>query len=382
MRKIAIITSLFSKNTYDGANFYVRILVQHLSKLAKVIILTTSSFDNLPKSVSSKNNIQILLFPLEKNSQHSQFNRLTHYLFQEKKHTSAQEELWLKLSGSYSPLLLRYLKENFDNYDFFFFIGYANALTYFGLPLVKSKAILIPLTHKEPLLQFKIFDKIFSSPVIILPSTFAEKDLIKSKFLSLPPLFITGININKPKFPKKVPVFLSKPYFIYIGRVSRLKGVFELIDYFIEVKNRNIIDHKLILIGKNTDFVQIPKHNDIIHFEYISQERKYSLLSEAEFLINPSYYESLSLSLLESWSLKKPVLANARCDVLKSQIDKANGGLYYEDFEEFEMMINWLIRHPRQQQILGNNGYRYTQKNYSPQIIQKKIKILLDTLTN
>ena len=38
---------------------------------------------------------------------------------------------------------------------------------------------------------------------------------------------------------------------------------------------------------------------------------------------------------LEAWALGKPVLANGRCDVLRGQCVRSNGGLYYEDFEEF-----------------------------------------------
>ena len=38
---------------------------------------------------------------------------------------------------------------------------------------------------------------------------------------------------------------------------------------------------------------------------------------------------------LEAWALGKPVLANGRCDVLRGQVIRSNGGLYYDSFEEF-----------------------------------------------
>ena len=49
----------------------------------------------------------------------------------------------------------------------------------------------------------------------------------------------------------------------------------------------------------------------------------------------PSYFESLSMVALEAWALGRPVLANARCDVLKGQCIRSNAGLYYENYEEF-----------------------------------------------
>ena len=45
----------------------------------------------------------------------------------------------------------------------------------------------------------------------------------------------------------------------------------------------------------------------------------------------PSYFESLSMVALEAWALGRPVLANARCDVLKGQCIRSNAGLYYDD---------------------------------------------------
>ena len=58
-------------------------------------------------------------------------------------------------------------------------------------------------------------------------------------------------------------------------------------------------------------------------------------IAAAELLIMPSYFESLSMVALEAWALGKPVLANGRCDVLKGQCIRSNGGLYYDNFEEF-----------------------------------------------
>ena len=44
----------------------------------------------------------------------------------------------------------------------------------------------------------------------------------------------------------------------------------------------------------------------------------------------PSFFESLSMVALEAWALGRPVLANAKCDVLKGQCIRSNAGLYYD----------------------------------------------------
>ena len=46
----------------------------------------------------------------------------------------------------------------------------------------------------------------------------------------------------------------------------------------------------------------------------------------------PSYLESLSMVALEAWAMGKPVLANAKCDVLQGQCLRSNAGLFYENY--------------------------------------------------
>ena len=78
---------------------------------------------------------------------------------------------------------------------------------------------------------------------------------------------------------------------------------------------------------------------------FLSDEDKFDALAAADVLIMPSPYESLSMVALEAWALGKPVLANGRCDVLRGQCVRSNGGLYYETFEEFAEALYALEAH-------------------------------------
>ena len=54
-----------------------------------------------------------------------------------------------------------------------------------------------------------------------------------------------------------------------------------------------------------------------------------ALLTRARALVMPSPFESLSMVLLEAWNHGLPALVNARCKVLRGQVQRADGGLYY-----------------------------------------------------
>lgn len=86
----------------------------------------------------------------------------------------------------------------------------------------------------------------------------------------------------------------------------------------------------------------------------------------------PSIYESLSIVLLEAWLTETPVLVNEKCDVLKEQCKKSNGGLYYDSYEEFKDCMDLLIENDVLRLKLGKSGKKYTHENYDWDIIEGK----------
>ena len=88
-----------------------------------------------------------------------------------------------------------------------------------------------------------------------------------------------------------------------------------------------------MLIGNS--LLDIPSHPQIRHLGFLDDSDKFDAIAASDLLIMPSYFESLSMVALEAWALGKPVLANAKCDVLKGQCIRSNAGLYYDNDAEF-----------------------------------------------
>jgi glycosyltransferase involved in cell wall biosynthesis len=87
-------------------------------------------------------------------------------------------------------------------------------------------------------------------------------------------------------------------------------------------------------------------------------------------LVMPSLYESLSMVLLEAWSVSKPVIVNGYCDVLVGQCRRSNGGLWYADYEEWTIIIERL-RIGRTPTVLGRQGWRFVREHYSWPVIER-----------
>jgi glycosyltransferase involved in cell wall biosynthesis len=84
---------------------------------------------------------------------------------------------------------------------------------------------------------------------------------------------------------------------------------------------------------------------------------------------------------LEAWLMGRPVLVNGRCEVLRRQCRRSNGGLYYNNFAEFKAVLTYLLQTPEIQTKLGQQGRRFATTHYQwskiidiyRQILQKVI---------
>ena len=78
----------------------------------------------------------------------------------------------------------------------------------------------------------------------------------------------------------------------------------------------------------------------------------------------PSRFESLSLVLLEGWNHGVTALVNGHCSVLKGQARRADGALYYHNYDEFARALEYLLAHPDIARQLGRQGLDYVNREY------------------
>ena len=135
-----------------------------------------------------------------------------------------------------------------------------------------------------------------------------------------------------------------------------------------------------MVIGSADNAMRLVCSDDIIYTGFVSEEEKWQLMSQAKLLVQPSLYESLSLVILESMSLKRPVLVNGRCAVLKGQCIRSNAGLYYTDYYEFELCLNYILSHENEYNEMCENGYRFVKENYNWDYVVENVSSLINEL--
>jgi len=338
--------------------------------------------NHYPEGEDTVNRIPVKRFPVSKTRDPKRFGRIQHHIL-ENEHKEEDELKWLEEEGPLSSSLIEYIKDHEDDYDYFIFFSYRYYHSYWGINAVPHKSILVPTAEHDPIIHLKMFKDLFRKPRAFIYNSVEERIMINTLSQNEDiPGDVVGVGTEIPsiysseEFRQKYGI--EGDYIIYIGRIDENKGCHELFDYFLRFKRETASNIQLILVGST--ILKIPSHPDISHLGFLSEYDKFSALDGAVLLLMPSFYESLSMVTLEAWAMKKPVLANARCKVLKGQCLRSNGGLFYENHSEFKEALSLLLSSPRLREAIGMSGKEYFNKNYTWKVIENKYLSILDQL--
>jgi glycosyltransferase involved in cell wall biosynthesis len=410
-KKIGIIVQRYGSQINGGAEVYAKMIAERLNNYYDVTVLTSRAIDyhtwapELPLGESEENKVRIIRFdhpPKGNLKEIHQLNRKLRgrlwyqklyrflgkpnwylHIFPDCECSEKIEEKYLALQGPYIFDLSSYLLQEKDNYDAFIFITYLYYPAAACMAVVAEKSIFIPTLHDEPSAHMKMFQKIIPSPAWILFLTNAELDFaVKTYNLSNNKKDIVGVGMEMPDLQKDTSYLgkydIEEPYVIYVGRIDRAKGCDVFISNFIKFINEHKSTLTLIMVGKN--MIEEIRHPRIKYAGFVSDEDKSQLMKQAKLLIMPSPYESLSLVLLESFTYKVPVLANAECAVLKEHIEISKGGYTYSNYQTFSQRLNEMISDDHRIEIMGQRGYDYVQKNYIWNVVIDKFKVAIEDI--
>jgi glycosyltransferase involved in cell wall biosynthesis len=109
----------------------------------------------------------------------------------------------------------------------------------------------------------------------------------------------------------------------------------------------------------------------------VDEATKWGLLRGATALVSPSPNESLSLVLLEAWSVGTPVLVNGACAVTVDQCMRSDGGLWFDSFASFEVALDRLAGDAGLRARLGAAGRAYVERHYAwPVVVDRYTRFI------
>ena len=296
------------------------------------------------------------------------------------RHSEQQEREWFRENGPDLPELLAHVTAAGDSFDRMLFWAFRYAESFFGLPLVADRAILVPTAEEDPVIKFDVLQRYFQLPGGFIFLTPEEQALVSRRASApLAPSCIDRLGARPGCGSPSVPLErlgIREPFLLYLGRVDPNKGCELLIRHFTRHAGaRRIARCSSCSPVRRT--CRFPVHPAIKALGFVDEETRETLLARAALLVVPSRYESLSLALLEGWNHALPAVVNGRCAVLKGQARRAAGGLYFHDYDEFAGAVDYLLSHPDVARELGRQGLAYVDREYRWPVVMAKVEGLL-----
>ncbi len=388
MIKVAAVIQRYGQDVVGGAETLAKDICERLNRIGyDVTVFTTIAKDYITWKNDYKpgntilKGVEIRRYEVEKERDINYFNDFSRDFFSGKRSRSEEKE-WIDLQGPYSPKLKRAVEEEQANFDVFIFFTYLYYTTVNVISSVKKPVILFPTAHDEPPFKLGVMKKVFLRPDSFFFLTGAEMELVKRTFSPKNKLNLlrTGIEISENADERffRLKFGVVAPYILYAGRIEKGKGLETLFEAFERIRKSSVIN--LVLMGRKV--MDIPEIDGIRYVGYVSEKEKLSAFNGALFSIQPSHYESLSITTLESFSQKTPVLVNRESKVLMEHIELSGGGESYIGPDEFVQKFNYLSKNRSVRKQMGSKGYDYVKKHFSWEVVLEKIDREMRRLVN
>ena len=168
----------------------------------------------------------------------------------------------------------------------------------------------------------------------------------------------------------------GKPYFLFVGRLERIKGLQTLIDLWSRIN-----DYDLLVAGTGADAeilrAQASGNSRIRFLGPLSQRQLGNIYRHALACIVPSLtYETFGIIIVEAFARKTPVIVRD-LGALPEVVNDSDGGFIYRNDDELLRAIKKIGGSPALRDQLGHNGYDAFIRNWSR---EAHLKIYFDFL--
>jgi glycosyltransferase involved in cell wall biosynthesis len=378
--KLACVVQRYGAGVAGGSERHCREIALRLAARHDVSVLTTCAADyvtwanEFPAGVSSDGPVQVHRFPVRRPRRLKAFADLSDEVFEGGAAEDRQRE-WFLENGPDAPALLDHLRAHGHDYDRVLFWAFRYAPSFFGVPLVRDRAVLLPTAEEDRAIDLSVLEAFFQEPSAYLFLTPEEEQLVSTRAgRPLRPSAIIGMGLEPATAAAPIALPVQGPYLLYVGRVDRNKGCETLLEYFLDYA-ATAPELSLVLAGPAK--MQIPTHPRVHALGRVSDAVRDALLSAATALVVPSPFESLSIVLLEAWNRAVPAIVNGHCAVLRGQVRRANGGLYYRSSNEFAEAVTTLRALDQERRALGRQGLAYVEREYRWPVVLDRIERLL-----
>lgn len=395
MKPIALVIPWYGDDIIGGAEKECNYLAHSLkAKGQEIEVFTTCVKDAtcdrgkniIAPGVYTESGILVRRFPVRESRNIREYTKANQNIY-DNNFSKEDEKIYFEEDIN-SDAMYKYIAENKDNYRAFIFIPYMYGITFNGSYNCPDNCILIPCLHDESYAYMEILKEKMKSYKGMIFHAKPEYELAEKLFdLNNVKTAVLGEGIdtewyqecNGDSFREKYNIW--DEFILFAGRKDSGKKADELINFYLKYRQENKDSKlKLVLLGGGKLLVEIPIQytKDVIDLGFVSVEDKHNAFAACTIFCNPSYFESFSLVIMESWIAKRPVLVSEHCAVTSNFCLETNGGLWYSNYPEFRECVNYMLNNADIADIMGGNGFKYVMDNFTHEKVAEKYLKFID----
>jgi glycosyltransferase involved in cell wall biosynthesis len=253
--------------------------------------------------------------------------------------------------------------------------------------LLRKPAVVLALFHPEDLSHhFRTIYWSFARADAVLMQTPYSSEILKRLVPASNPVTVgAGVDLERFADSKVSGARFRNKYHLengklalFVGRKEPFKRYDVAIAALESIPDGNL---HLVMIGRDIDRRPISSGR-VTYLGELPQDDIADAYDACDVFVMPSENESFGIVFLEAWARRKPVIGNRLCAAVASVIEHGKDGLLCTGVAETAAAIARLTADPALAASMGNAGYEKTMRNYTWDVIARKVKQLYSTLAN
>ncbi|HEV3260268.1 MAG TPA: glycosyltransferase [Gemmataceae bacterium] len=280
---------------------------------------------------------------------------------------SREAEAEYLANSIHSGRLIEELGRRIDGFDAVITGPYLHGLTVDVARTFAEKTVLLPCFHDEPFARLPALREAYERVGGILYHSREEQGLAETTLgLHHPGARCCGTVLDTEPAGDaargRARIGGGRRYVLYCGRYSSQKNLPALLEYARRYAAAQPGRFTFAFVGQGD--VAIPREPWTRDLGFVDERTRRDVAAGADLVIQLSANESLSLVALEAWAQGVPVLASARCDVLRGHLTRCDGGRAVYGYEDFAAALDDLWQDPQGWRAAGLRGREYVRTSY------------------
>lgn len=203
-----------------------------------------------------------------------------------------------------------------------------------------------------------------------------EKKVVSPEKIYVKPNFTFGIG---DRDSGKTGVRLGKGYYLFVGRVERIKGIDLLLDAF-----RKLQDRALVIAGAGMElehYRKIAPRNVEFKGHLQGKELGELFFGAKAVIVASQWYETFGMVIAEAYAAGKPVIAGniGNMGWMVQERDAGGTGIKFQ-YDSFESLIDAIQRFEKADNDWAGSTYQKYVDNFSPGNNYRKLVFVYDSV--